>query len=375
MSQAILDRAPAQSARLGLIDCDVHHAMRSQNDLYPYLARRWRDHLDTYGSRHPVPFIRSAPYFKSAPALSRKDTWPPSGGPPGSDLGFLREQLLDRYGIDTGMLHLLSISGMDQRNQELGAALCRAVNEWQFCEWTQKDRRLKAAITVPGEDAAAAVAEIEHWAGNEDFVQVSMVTHTIEPLGRRRYWPIYEAAAAHDLPVGLHTSGYNGHAVTPTGWASFYAEEHHEVAISQQALVTSLVCEGVLARNPGLRVVMVECGLAWVPPLCWRLDQHWRRMRDEVPHLDRPPSSYVREQMWFTTQPVDEPERSRDLLTVFDWIGWDRILFATDYPHWDFDDPVTAIKIPMTETQRRMLFRDNARTAYHLDRHRDGKAH
>ncbi len=62
-----------------------------------------------------------------------------------------------------------------------------------------------------------------------------MVTHTIEPLGRRRYWPIYEAAAAHGYPVGLHTSGFNGHAVTGTGWPSFYVEEHHEVAISQQA--------------------------------------------------------------------------------------------------------------------------------------------
>ncbi|HSU04665.1 MAG TPA: amidohydrolase family protein [Acetobacteraceae bacterium] len=366
MSQSLLDRPSVPGTRLGLIDCDVHHAMRSPRDLDPYLAQKWRDHLGTYGSRKPVPFTGTSPYFKSAPALSRKDTWPPNGGPPGSDLAFLQEQLLDRYGIECGMLHLLSMTGMDQRNQEFGAALCRAVNHWQHEVWTQKDRRLKAAIVVPGEDAAAAVQEIEYWAGNRDFAQVSMVTHTIEPLGRRRYWPIYEAAAAHDLPIGLHTSGFNGHAVTPTGWSSYYAEEHHEVAISQQALVTSLVCEGVLARLPSLRVVMVECGLAWVPSLCWRLDQHWKRMRDEVPHLDGPPSSYVKSQMWFTTQPMDEPERPADLSKILEWIGWDRILFATDYPHWDFDDPETAVKVKLTETQRRMIFRDNARAAYNL---------
>ena len=244
-----------------------------------------------------MPFTGSSPYFKSAPALSRKDTWPPNGGPPGSDLAFMQEQLLDRYGIDCGMLHLLSITGMDQRNQDFGAALCHAINHWQFNEWTQKDQRLKAAIVVPGEDAAAAVKEIEYWAGNPDFAQVSLVTHAIEPLGRRRYWPIYEAAVAHGLPIGLHSSGNNGHAVTPAGWPSYYAEEHHAVAISQQGLISSLVCEGVLARLPELRVVIVEAGLAWVPSLCWRLDQHWRRMRDEVPHLDRAPSSYVKSQI------------------------------------------------------------------------------
>ncbi len=62
-------------------------------------------------------------------------------------------------------------------------------------------------------------------------------------------------------------------------------------------------------------------------------------MRDEVPHLKRPPSEYIREQMWFTTQPMDEPERPEDLRAILDWIGWDRLLFATDYPHWDMDNP------------------------------------
>jgi hypothetical protein len=366
MSSALLERDAAQQAKLGIIDCDVHHALRSPKDLHPYLPARWRVHLATYGSRRPTPFTGSSPYFKSAPALSRKDAWPPDGGSPGSDLKFMQEQLLDRYGVEAGLLHLLSITGMDQRNQEFAPVLCRAINEWQSAEWTQKDQRLKAAIVVPGEDAAAAVKEIEHWAGNRDFAQVSLVTHSIEPLGRRRYWPIYEAAVAHGLPIGLHSSGNNGHAITATGWSSYYTEEHHEVSMSQQSLVSSLVCEGVLARYPALKVVIVEAGLAWVPSLCWRLDRQWARMKDEVPHLTRPPSSYVREQIWFTTQPMDEPERPEDILSILEWIGWDRILFATDYPHWDFDDPETAFKAQMTEQQRRMVFRDNARAVYGL---------
>ncbi len=88
--------APRQSTRLQIIDCDVHPAIGSTGDLKPFLAQRWRDHLDAYGPRQPIPFTGCHPYPKATPALSRLDAWPPGGGPPGSDLDFLRQQLLDR---------------------------------------------------------------------------------------------------------------------------------------------------------------------------------------------------------------------------------------------------------------------------------------
>ena len=193
---------------------------------------------------------------------------------------------------------------------------------------------------------------------------MTMVTHTIEPLGRRRYWPIYEAAVRHHLPVGLHTSGFNGHAPSATGWPSFYVEEQHLVALSQQALAISLVCEGVFARLPDLKVVMVESGFAWVPSVAWRLDREWARHRSEVPHLTEPPSTYLRRNMWFTSQPADEPDNAEDLRQIIDWLGWDRLLFATDYPHWDMDNPDLAIRCRLSEAERRMIYRDNARAVY-----------
>ncbi|MFZ1430054.1 MAG: amidohydrolase family protein [Geminicoccaceae bacterium] len=367
LAGTVLERRRQKPASFGIVDCDIHHSVRAKEDLYPYLAQRWQRYLEDYGFLRPEPFIGQPHYPKTAPALARRDAWPTNGGPPGSDLDFMREQLLDPFNIDFGMLHYLFFHGMEARNIDLGVALCRAANQWQEVEWTSKEPRLKAAIVVPGENAAAAVAEIEHWAGNPGFVQVSLTSHGIEPLGRQRYWPIYEAAAAHGLPVGLHVSGANG--LPPSagiGWPSYYVERHHEVAISHQAITISLALEGVLARFPTLKVVMVEGGFAWVPSLCWRLDQQWARMRDEVPDVTRPPSEYILEQMWFTTQPLDEPERADDILEIMDWIGWDRVLFASDYPHWDFDDPDRAFKVRMTEDQRRLLFSDNARAVYDL---------
>src|SRR5262249_511282 len=68
--------------------------------------------------------------------------------------------------------------------------------------------------------------------------------------------------------------------------------------------------------------------------------------------------------LWYATQPIEEPEYPQHLRTVFDWIGWDRIVYSSDYPHWDYDDPRLAIKIAMSETERSAIFRRNAEQIY-----------
>ena len=112
---------------------------------------------------------------------------------------------------------------------------------------------------------------------------------------------------------------------------------------------------------------MIEGGSAWVPTLGWRLDNHWKKMQAEVPHLKMPPSAYMKRNLWVSTQPMEEPERPQDLRHTLDWIGWDRVLFATDYPHWDFDNPGNAFPCQLSEAEKRMIFRTNAEAIYKLD--------
>jgi uncharacterized protein len=367
MSATTLPRPETITAtRLRIIDCDIHPAMRSPAELDRFLPERWRQHRREYGFRLRQPFTATYPYPKAAPALSRRDSWPPNGGPPGSDLDFMRAQHLDAHDIEYGMLQPLTVRGMDERNPGYAEALSHAVNEWQREDWTSKDDRLRATIAVPGEDAAAAVREIERFAGQRDFVQVAMVTRALEPLGRQRYWPIYEAAEHLGLPLGLHTLGTSGHSIAGGGWPSFYFEEHQAVGMSLSAMLASFVLEGVLERFPRLKLVVIEGGFGWVPSLGWRMDSHWKSLRSEVPHLRRKPSEYLKQSVWFTTQPVEEPEKPEHLRQLIDWIGWDRLLFATDYPHWDSDDPRYAFKCEMTEAEWRAIFAGNARAVYGL---------
>ncbi|HVZ08217.1 amidohydrolase family protein [Rhodopila sp.] len=349
------------SSLLGLIDCDIHPYPKA-GALNRYLSERWRNHVFQYGKFNCGPYADRGSYPRFSPNTSRRDSWPPNGGLPGSDVDFIRTQLLDPYNIEYGVLEPL-LGGNTSRNLDEAAALCAAMNDWQAHDFVDVDRRLRASILVPQDDPEASVKEIEKRAGDWRFCQVQLGSKTSEPLGRRRYWPIFAAAQANGLSIGLHIGGTQANAPSASGWPQYYIEDHQVLSHSMQNQAASLILEGVFDAFPNLKIVLIEGGFAWVPQLAWRLDAHWMKMRDEAP-LKQKPSDYMKTNLWFATQPVEEPERPDDLRQVFEWIGWDRMVYSSDYPHWDFDDPHLAFRFQMTERERRMLFHDNALAVY-----------
>jgi predicted TIM-barrel fold metal-dependent hydrolase len=366
IDRPLLEQEKTAKTRLRIIDCDVHPSLHAYADLNAFLPKRWQDHLKTYGSHLRTPYIGTTPYPRSSPLIARRDAWPPTGGPPGSDLDFMRKQHLDPLDIEFGILQVLDLFIFSQQNLEFGAAIQRAINEWQLAFWSDREPRLKASILAGQDDTQLAIAEIDRCAKIGRYVQINVCPRANEPLGRRRYWPIFARAQELDLPLGIHVGGYGGHAPTGGGWPSYYVEEHQSNAHSVAAQLSSLVIEGVLERFPRLRIVFIEGGLGWIPAATWRMDQHFERFRDEVPHLKRRPSEYVKQHFWFTTQPIDEPDEAKHLRSLIEWIGVDRMLFSSDYPHWDFDDPRFAFKTPLTETERAKIFNGNARALYKL---------
>jgi predicted TIM-barrel fold metal-dependent hydrolase len=366
MNIPVLERTVSQ--KLAVIDCDIHPVQRSNADLYPFLSKRWREHMDSFGGHVRQGLSSQLPYPRMMANGQRADAYPSNGGPPGCDLELMQGQHLDANGVEIGMLVSLSRGGMEERNLDYAAALSTAANDWQRDCWVKPEPRLRAGIVITAEDAAAAVAEIERRAGDASFVQVIVSPRAEEPLGRRRYWPIYEAAQAADLPIGLHPSGFSGgHPTTGAGYPTYYMQEHYAFETGMQSMLVSLVLEGVFDRFPRLKIAMIESGFAWVPAVCWRMDKHWQRMRAEVPHVKHPPSEYVREHFWFATQPIEEPENPQHLAEVIDWIGWDRLMFSSDYPHWDFDDPREVLsKIRLTQDRKAQVFGDNAKALYRL---------
>ncbi len=359
------DGVVAASNRMKIIDGDIHTAPASLAEFRPFLERHWFEHLTTYGSRkrHGLNF---EPYPKACPRASRRDAWPDDGSIPGSDLKLLQRQHLDQYDIETGIMGPLGLTGQGEINPGLSAALARGINRWQRDVMAVPEPRLKASIVVPFEDAAASVAEIEALGTDNHYAQVFILTRSLEPLGNQRYWPIYAAAERYGLPVAFHVFGAGGHPYTGTGWPSYYVEEGAGHSTSCQTVVTSLVIEGVFERFPKLKAIIVEGGFGWLPALSWRLDKLFERMRREVPHLKRKPSEYIRDHIYLSTQPMEEPDDRRHLFDVIDWVGADRLVFASDYPHWDFDDPFRAFPAGIPEATKRAIMTSTGRGLYRL---------
>ena len=72
-----------------------------------------------------------------------------------------------------------------------------------------------ANTVVPTQSPEFAAEEIDYWAQDRRFVQVLMIVMDEMPLGRRNYWPIYEAAARNGLPVGIHAGSEAGGGTAP----------------------------------------------------------------------------------------------------------------------------------------------------------------
>lgn len=349
----------AARTKPAIIDCDIHNELDSERDLYPFLSARWREHLQTYGMHGPSG--ADYPRFQNR----RNDAFPPSGRAPGSDCAFTTTQLLDEWNVAFGILNPLTGAGA-QLNPEFDAALATAVNDWQVAEWLDREPRLRASLILPFEHADLAVAEIERRVHDPRFVQVQFSGRPREPMGRRKYWPIYEACAAHGLAVMSHAFGSGGQPITGCGWPSFYIEDHVGPSQSMQANLISLVVEGVFEQFPDLRVVSAENGFGWAPSLAWRLDTTYEALRGEVPHLRRRPSEYLHDHVWFCTQPIEEPHQPDDLPWLIEQVGADRLIFASDYAHWDWDAPDTALPLRLPDDVRRGIFFENARALYRL---------
>ena len=112
----------------------------------------------------------------------------------------------------------------------------------------------------------------------------------------------------------------------------------------------------------------VENGFGWIPSLMWRMDSAWSLLKSEVPHLKRLPSEYIQEHVYLTTQPVEEPHRPGQFVELMEHFGpmVNNIVFASDYPHWDSDDPDFALPNILPDALVERIQFDNAKKLYRL---------
>lgn len=352
---------PEQWVGLSLVDTDVHINLGSLKVLFPYLEARWQDYITESG----MGGLPSDLYPPNAPNMFLEGS-KPEHGPPGSSLELLQRQLLDPWDLDYALLNC-TYAVDSVHNDDLAAALARALNQWQLHEFLERDPRLRGSAVLPLQNPGFAAKEVEWASQHSQFVQVTVPSRSREPLGRRGFWPIYDAAQQAGLVVGIQAGGLSGNPLTPVGWPTYFIEDYVDVPLAFQAQLLSLVAEGVFVQFPELMMATIEGGFAWLPALMWRFDKDWKGLRREVPWVDRPPSEVVRDHIRMTIAPLDHPDPPEFMLDVIDQLLCDEMLmFSTDYPHAHFDDPADAMPHGLSEELRTKIMSGNALATYRL---------
>ena len=348
------------STQTPIVDTDVHHGFEDESDLVPYVP-------DQYVERYREDGIPSGMGYGNHHLRSRDDLDEENVGttPRPEDV---RTLLLDEYGVDQALLTgAPAYNASAIPDARYGNAVCRAFNDFTIETWLPADDRLYYCMAINHADPDRAADEIERVGDHPKIVGVLMPISATRPFGHERYDPIYEACEALDLTVTLHLGGGGGtnpHPPTGAGWPTHYVEERLTRHAKYQAHLASYLFGGTFEKFPGLTVAMLESGWGWVPSFLWRMDTEWKAFRAETPWVERPPSEYFEEHVRFNTQPIEEPDSLETLDGVIDRMRGDRtLMFGSDFPHQDFDDPNRTLT-HLDGDLRRRIFAENARETF-----------
>jgi predicted TIM-barrel fold metal-dependent hydrolase len=334
-----------------IVDACAHPLLTSTAALREYLPRPWN--------------TRTVPEFEhNEYASSRAGLVPDAVEGKGSDPALAATELLDRRGIADVIL--VPPTRNLHPNTDLVSAICTATNQWLADEWLPQSDHFWGSIRINPLDPATAVREIDRWAGHSRFVQIAVPTQSQHPYGQRMFFPIWEAAARHGLPVALHSDGAAGADFAPTivGYLSSAIEYAALQPLNAVYHLASLIAEGVLERLPDLRIVCAEGGLDAMTPIFWRMDKDYRGTREEIPWTKQIPTRYIRGQVRFCSQRIDRAPDGVPLERWWEVTGAaDLLMYASNFPYWDVDEP--ALGGDDAATVERILS-GNARELYRL---------
>ncbi len=346
-----------------IVDADIH-VNDTPDALAPYAAMPWRLSLeDLAGASYPYLQVPGfAPNLRLDPPIPGGNEFRSVDTPASMRKG------LDDLDIDVGILfpdHLLLFAAIP--NREYATELSHTYNRWLIQEWLREENGLYGALLACPQNPEDSAREIAAGAKEDRIVGIYLPTAGVNPLwGDRKYDPIFAAAEAADLPVCLHSVTL----VSPAfpcqidQFENHFARQVLSHSFAMMANLTSLIHTGVPARFPNLRFVFTEAGVAWVPYMMWRMDKYFNEYRRMVPFLERRPSEYIKNRMWFATQPIEEPDDPTQLVEAIHHIGDDRVIFASDWPHHDFDSPKALLRLPMNAAMKRGIMGENALNAF-----------
>jgi predicted TIM-barrel fold metal-dependent hydrolase len=278
---------------------------------------------------------------------------------------------MDAEGIDRAVLYpTIGLGFWGIRDARAASSVARAYNDWLAGYCAAAPSRLYGAAMVPFQDVDAAVAELRR--AREELGFVAAFVRPNPCLGRAIADPANEPfwAAAEELGVAVAVHEGLQLAVPPLGFDRrptnplvLHAISH---TLEQMMACAQLIGTGVLERHPGLRVVFLEAGGGWAPYWLARLDHQMPSYAGYAPEVRMLPSEYFARQCWISFE-IDEAT----LAALLPFVGADRVVWGSDYPHADSTfpgavDELRATIAPIDAAARTKILGANAAALYDL---------
>jgi predicted TIM-barrel fold metal-dependent hydrolase len=213
----------------------------------------------------------------------------------------LKDQARD--GVQAEVLYGILGASMRLHDDEAATEMLRIYNQWlgAFCR-THPDRYAGLA-SIPSHDIGAAVAEVKRVANDGVLRGLDLANRPdIPPFWDPCWNPLWEIAEETKLPVHLHTIGGSlpdlGKLEHKVGRAAF-ATAITSFQMYMSVPLMAIIFAGVLEHHPGLRMVIGESGIGWIPYILDHMDLEWE---DQFKDLDlkMKPSEYWRRQCYAT---------------------------------------------------------------------------
>ncbi|HEX4138049.1 MAG TPA: amidohydrolase family protein [Bryobacteraceae bacterium] len=284
-----------------------------------------------------------------------------------TDLGDLRLRDMDQTGIARQILSLTA-PGVQVFDGPEAVALARSSNDFMVDAIRKHPDRFSGLAAIAPQDSAAAAKELERGVRSLGLKGAIVNSHTRgEYLDDPKFWPIFEAAEALDVPVYIHPTALSSAMIAP------FLDRGMDGAIYGFAVETGLhilriIVSGVFDRFPKLKIVVGHLGEG-LPYWLFRIDFMHNRMVTAnryagVQKLQRKPSDYVRENLYVTTSGMAwEPP----ILYAQSVLGMDRVLYAMDYPYQFVPEEVAVTdNLPISDADKMKLYQTNAEKVFGL---------
>jgi 5-carboxyvanillate decarboxylase len=280
------------------------------------------------------------------------------------DLEQERLAIMDQHGVD---MHVLSITvpGPQLFDAATGTRLATTINDRLAEVIARHPQRFAGLAAVAPQDPVNAAKEIERAITQLHLNGVIINSHTHdEYLDDPKFWPIFEAAAAHHAPIYLHPRAPSRLMLAPF---EPYSLEHAIWGYQAEAGLHAvrLIMSGVFDRYPDLKIVLGHMGEG-IPYWFYRVDYmhrgaarfNWR------PQLAKAPSEYFKSNFTITTSGMNWSPVLEFCLKV---VGPDNIMFAVDYPYQETAEAVHFLdSAALSETDRAKLYHGNAERVFRI---------